>query len=87
MMVDLPDPEEPTSAVTVPGSAMKLMPCSTGFSGVVGKLHILKAHIALDGRHLHGAAGVWFSSSSAMISLVRSRPAKASVNCVPMFTI
>ena len=31
--------------------------------------------------------GTWFSSSSAMISLVRSRPAKASVSCVPMFTI
>ncbi len=31
--------------------------------------------------------GVWFSSSSDMISCVRSRPANASVNCVPMFTI
>ena len=32
MIVDLPEPDEPTSAVTVPGSARKLMPCSTGFS-------------------------------------------------------
>jgi hypothetical protein len=33
MMVDLPEPEEPTSAVTVPGLDSKLMPCRTGLSG------------------------------------------------------
>ncbi len=33
MIVDFPDPDEPTSAVTDPGLATKLMPCSTGFSG------------------------------------------------------
>ena len=32
-MVDLPEPEEPTSAVSVPGEAWKLMECSTGLSG------------------------------------------------------
>ena len=32
MMVDLPEPEEPTSAVTVPGFDVKEMPCSTGLS-------------------------------------------------------
>ncbi len=33
MMVDLPDPLEPTSAVTVPGRDSKLMLCRTGLSG------------------------------------------------------
>ena len=33
MMVDLPEPEEPTSAVTVPGFDSKLMPWRTGFPG------------------------------------------------------
>ena len=32
MIVDFPDPEGPTSAVTVPGSDRKLIPCSTSFA-------------------------------------------------------
>ena len=56
-MVDLPEPEEPTSAVTVPGSAAKADAVQHGLLRRVGELHILKAHRAFDGRHLHGAAG------------------------------
>ncbi len=33
MMVDLPEPEEPTRAVTVPGRESKEMPWRTGFPG------------------------------------------------------
>ncbi len=33
IIVDLPEPEEPTRAVTVPGVDSKLMPWRTGLSG------------------------------------------------------
>ena len=32
-MVDLPEPDDPTSAVTVPGCEMKLTSSSTGLPG------------------------------------------------------
>ena len=37
MMVDLPEPEGPTSAVTVPGSDAKLTSCSTGLPASYSK--------------------------------------------------
>jgi hypothetical protein len=33
MLVDFPEPEEPTNAVTVPGRESKDMSCRTVFSG------------------------------------------------------
>ena len=33
MIVDLPEPDEPTSAVTVPGSATNETSCSTRLAG------------------------------------------------------
>ena len=56
-MVDLPEPEEPTSAVTLPGTARKLIPWRTRLFGLVGEFDIFKLHRALDRRHLHGSAG------------------------------
>ena len=87
-MVDLPEPDEPTRAVTVPGSRQKADAVKHRLVGLVGEFDVLEFHRALDRRHLDDCGpGTWFSSSSAMISPVRSRPAKASVSCVPMFTI
>ena len=42
MMVDLPDPEEPTRAVTVPGSALKLDPVQHGLAVGVLERHVPK---------------------------------------------
>ena len=37
MMVDFPEPDGPTSAVTVPGGEAKLTSCSTGLPGSYSK--------------------------------------------------
>ena len=37
MMVDFPEPDEPTSAVTVPGCEINDTSCSTGFPGSYSK--------------------------------------------------
>src|ERR1035441_9485267 len=86
MMVDLPDPDGPTSAVTVPGCDSKLTSYSTGFPGSYEKLTCSKAmspRIMPTGWVLFGSS---FSGFSCSTSWVRSRPASASVNCVPMPT-
>ena len=48
MIVDLPEPDEPTSAVTDPGSARKLHAVQHRLLRRVSKLHMLKAHNAFD---------------------------------------
>ena len=87
MIVDLPEPDEPTSAVTVPGSALKADAVQHRLLRRVGELHILKPHLADNLAQLHRRAGSANSSFSDRISMVRSSPATASVSCVPMFTI
>ncbi len=52
MIVDLPEPDDPTRAVTVPGLRHEADAVQHGLVGLVGKLHILEAHRALDRRHL-----------------------------------
>ena len=46
MMVDLPEPDGPTSAVTVSGSDWNETSCSTVFAGVVGEVHVIENHLA-----------------------------------------
>ena len=42
MMVDFPEPDGPTSAVTVPGCDSKLTSCSTGLPGSYSKFTFSK---------------------------------------------
>ena len=48
MIVDFPDPDEPTSAVTVPGYARKLTSCSTGLPGSYAEADVVERELALD---------------------------------------
>ena len=48
MVVDLPEPEEPTSAVTVPGSAWKEMSCSTVAFAIVAETYVFEIDVAVD---------------------------------------
>ena len=87
MMVDLPEPDGPTSAVTVPGSERKLTSYSTCLPRLVGEADVSKTRLR---REWFPARHVRFGSSSSgrsrSTSRVRSSPANASVNCVPMLT-
>ena len=88
MIVDLPDPDDPTSAVTVPGFDSKLIPCSTGLPVSYSNSHILELHVAHDVlERLDPCRLGELLFLSLRISVVRSSPATASVSCVPMFTI
>jgi hypothetical protein len=87
MMVDFPEPDGPTRAVTVPGSDRKEIPCRTGLSFSYSKKTFSNStapRILPISRVRSGSSSSGFSLST---SLVRSRPATASVSCVPMFTI
>ncbi len=87
MMVDLPEPEEPTRAVTVPGLRLEADAVEDGLAGLVGEGDVLEAicHRSIVGRSVT-RVGSRSSSRSARISLVRSRPARASVSWVPIET-
>ncbi len=57
-----------------------------GFVCLIGKLHVLELDIAVrSAPRVMVRLGSSSSSFSARISLVRSRPAMASVSCVPTF--
>ena len=86
MMVDLPEPEGPTSAVTVPGLRMEADVVQHGLAGVVGKLDVLEAHFAMNAAERAVRSGSSSSGRSSRTSRVRSSPASASVICVPMPT-
>ena len=59
-----------------------------GLVGLVGEFDVFETGRCREsGAWKTVRPATWFSSSSAMISLVRSRPANASVSWVPMFTI
>ena len=88
MIVDLPEPDEPTSAVTVPGFDSKRDSVQHRLVRLIGEAHIVEAHVAANlAERLTVRSGSANSSRSPRISIVRSRPATASVSCVPMFTI
>ena len=88
MIVDLPDPDEPTSAVTVPGFDSNEIPCSTGLSASYANSTSSNAHIARESCPVACIARRLGNPlrCSLRISVVRSSPASASVSCVPMFT-
>ena len=81
----LPEPEEPTSAVVEPaGGVERDAACSTGTPGLYSNETSSKA---MSPRTSGSGALVASSSSSVArrrISRMRSRPAKASVICVPI---
>ena len=58
-MVDFPEPDGPTNAVTVPGLASKEMPCRTVLAGLIGEFHILKEHFADNVPDLAGALRIF----------------------------
>ena len=83
----LPEPLEPTSAVVVPSGAVKLTCLSTG---TPSRYSNDTSSNAISPRSaLMGSCSASCSSSVgvSMISRMRSSPANASVNCVPMFAI
>ena len=59
MMVDFPDPEGPTSAVTVPGSEREADFVQHGLAGVVLEVHVLEGDVALNRVDLAHALGVF----------------------------
>ena len=87
MSVDLPEPEEPTRAVTEPGSAVNDIPLSTGRSGWYSNQtsrNSTAPRISGSGSRSFSPAS---SGTSFQISRMRSRPANASVIWLPMLTI
>ena len=87
MSVLLPEPLEPTSAVVVPAFARKVMSLSTGIPS-----RYSNQTCSNDTSPSVRASGWRVASSSSSvgvskISRIRSRPAKASVICVPMLAI
>ncbi len=87
MSVLFPEPLEPTSAVVVPAGARKETPRRTGAPSSYSKVTSSKA--ISPATSSRGARPSSPSSSVAirLISRMRSRPAKASVICVPMAAI
>ena len=83
----LPEPLDPTSAVVVPGAAWNVTFFSTGTPGLYSN------HTSSNGMspRIAPSDGLPSSASSSvcmfMISRMRSRPANASVICVPMLAI
>ena len=87
MSVLLPDPLEPTSAVVVPAGALKLTSFSTGTPALYSKFTCSKITSPSI-----GPSGALPLSSSSSVSIsrssrIRSRPANASLICVPMDAI
>ncbi len=58
MVVDLPDPDGPTKAVTVPGLGFERNAVQDGAAGFVAELHILEAHVTDDGPDLPRSVGI-----------------------------
>ena len=88
IIVDLPAPDGPTSAVTVPGADSKIDVVQNFLALVVGEVHILHHHLAVDAPQRRRCAPRRSSSFfSFRISRVRSSPVIASVICVPIATI
>ncbi len=87
MIVLLPDPDEPTSAVTVPAGETNDTSSSTGLSASYAKSTCSNATSPRTVPSVAVRFGSASSRDSSSTSRVRSRPASASVSWVPMFTI
>ena len=82
-----PEPLEPTSAVVVPAGARKLTSLAELDARVVFEGDLLEHDLPVDDAERRAGAS---SSSSVRISIsswMRSRPANASVICVPIEAI
>ena len=88
IIVDLPAPDGPTSAVTVPGAACERHALQDRLARSVGEAHVLEDDLAAHARRARPSRrGSSSSGRSRSTSRVRSSPARASVSCVPMETI
>ena len=87
MIVLLPAPEGPTSAVTVPGEAANEMPRSTGTSFSYSKETSSNSTRPSSRARGSRAASPASSESSSRSSRMRSSPANASVTWLPIDTI
>ena len=87
MIVDLPAPDGPTSAVTLPGSARSETPCSTRSPSRYAKPTSSNTTSPPQRAQGHRPPRVLVLRPLASTSRVRSRPAKASVSWVPIVTI
>ena len=84
MSVLLPDPLEPTSAVVLPAGASNEIPFSTGWPGLYSNHTLSKATVPTSGPTSARCASSCTSVDISSISRMRSRPANASVICVPI---
>ena len=88
MVVDLPEPEEPTSAVTVPGSATNGTSCQHDALAVVAEADVFKLHATNDVCEGHGALRIliFLPFAQNLLTCAQARR-RLSVICVPMATI
>ena len=88
MSVLLPEPLDPTSAVVVPAGAWKLTCFSTGTPALYSKLTSSNTTSpSTIGERRPRAVLVVFGRASRSSSWMRSRPANASLICVPIEAI
>ena len=88
MSVLFPDPLEPTSAVVVPAGAREGDVLQHRHAGVVLEGHVLEHDLAVDRvRAAPACCPRRPRSSSCISSWMRSRPANASLICVPIDAI
>ena len=81
----LPDPLEPTSAVVEPAGAMERHVLQDRHAGVVLERDVVELDLTTDvGDRTPALRPLRSSVAIRRISRMRSRPAKASVTCVPM---
>ena len=80
----LPEPLDPTSAVVVPGAAASETPFSTGTPGSYSNQTPSSRTSPARDPSSSRASSSWSSVAICMISRMRSRPANASVICVPI---
>ena len=59
MMVDLPEPEGPTSAVTVSGRGMEGDTVEDGPAGGVGETHVVESDVAVNRPERDRAVGIF----------------------------
>ena len=84
MSVLLPDPLDPTRAVVEPAGARNEMLVSTGVPGLYSKPTCWNSTSPRSTGRAARSASSWSSVAIWRISRMRSKPANASVSCVPM---
>ena len=86
MMVDLPEPGGADQRGDGARARFEADAVQDWLAGLVGEADVVEIDSALDAAGIDVRSGSCFFGLSRRISRVRSRPARASVICVPMLT-